>query len=59
MIITKEVEIKIPEKLTSEYIEKELKAKGYDVLRWAITGYKENYYILSIAIVINDNAKKN
>jgi len=52
MITTKEVKIKIPKKLTSEYVENELAGMGLDVLRWAITGYDEKYYTVSAAVVI-------
>lgn len=51
MITTKEVKIKIAEDFTSEYIEKSLKIMGYDVLRWAITGLDEGYFILNISFV--------
>ncbi len=51
MITTKTVKIEIPENLSGCYIEEQLKLKGYDVLRWAITGYEENNYILDVAVV--------
>ena len=51
MILSKEIKIKIPPEFTSEYIEKELKAQGYDVLRWAITDYDDENYTLSISYV--------
>ena len=51
MITTKTLKIEIPENLSSHYIEQQLKMKGYDVLRWAITGYEENNYILDVAVV--------
>ena len=51
MITTKEVRIKIPDELTSEYIETELKNMGFDVLRWAITDFDEKYYTLDLAVV--------
>ncbi len=51
MIATKEVKIKIPENFTSAYIETELKNMGFDVLRWAITEYFEDYCKLNIAVV--------
>ena len=51
MITTKTIKIEIPKNLSSKYIEEQLKQKGYDVLRWAITGYEENNYIIDIAIV--------
>ena len=51
MITTKEFKIKIPEKFTSAYMEKELANTGYDVLRWAITGCCEDYYIVNAAVI--------
>lgn len=51
MITTKTVKIEIPEEVSSKYVDEQLKSMGYDVLRWAITGYEENNYILDIAIV--------
>ncbi len=51
MITTKTIKIKIPKEFTSEYIENELKSAGYDVLRWAITNYDEEFYTLDVAIV--------
>lgn len=51
MITTKTVKIKISEDVSSKYIEEQLKLKGYDVLRWAITGYEDCNYILDIAVV--------
>lgn len=51
MITTKTVKIEIPKEFTSEYIENNLKSQGYDVLRWAITGYDERFYTLDIAVV--------
>lgn len=52
MITTNEVKIKKNEKFTSEYIEKELKNSGYDVIRWAITGCDNDHYTVSIANII-------
>ena len=52
MIINKEVKIKIPDEFTSEYIEQELKNMGYDVLRWAITDFDNEYYTVNIAVVM-------
>ena len=51
MITNKEVKIKIPAKLTSNYIENELKNMGFDVLRWAITESDSEYYSVNIAVV--------
>ncbi len=51
MIATEEVKVRIPKVFTSEYIENELKEMGYDVLRWAITNYDDNFYTISIAFV--------
>ncbi len=51
MITTKEVKIKIPDELTSEYVESELKKMNLDVLRWAITDFDKNYYTLNLAVV--------
>lgn len=53
MITTKEIKLKISGEVTSEYIENELKKQGLDVLRWAITGYNDNYYILNLAVVVD------
>ena len=52
MITTKEVQIKIIDNLSSEYIEKEIKKMGYDVLRWAITNVDDDFYTLNIAISV-------
>lgn len=60
MIISKDVKIKIPSELSSEYIENELKNLGFDiqnVLKWAITDYDNTYYTINIAIVINNTQK--
>lgn len=51
MITTKEVKIKRCDKLTSKYIETQLKNKGLDVLRWAITAYDDEFYTLNLAVV--------
>ncbi len=51
MITSKEVKIKIPEKLTGKYIETELMNMGLDVLRWAIVNYDKDYYIVNVSIV--------
>ena len=51
MITTKTVRIEIVENLSSGYIEEQLKMKGYDVLRWAITDYDNKFYTLDIAVV--------
>ena len=51
MITTKTVKLDIRENISSKYIEEQLKLKGYDVLRWAITGYEENNFILDVAVV--------
>ena len=51
MITTKEVKIKRCDKLTSEYVETQLKNMGFDVLRWAITAYDDEFYILNLAVV--------
>ena len=51
MITSKEIKIKIPQNLTSEYIENELRSRGMDVLRWAITDFDEEYYTLNLAVV--------
>lgn len=53
MITTKEVKIKIPEEFTSEYIETNLKNMGFDVLKWAITGYTEQDYIINVSVYEN------
>ncbi len=49
MIVTKE--IKISKKCNIDYIESELKKRGYDVLRWAITGYDTENYTVNIAVL--------
>lgn len=49
MIESKDIKIKKTDDLSSDYIETELKNKGYDVLRWAITGYDDENYIINIA----------
>ncbi len=51
MIKTREVKVKMPEELTSKYIEDELKNMGLDVLRWAITDFDKEFYTLNLAIV--------
>ena len=51
MITTKTVKIEIPEEVSSKYVDEQLISMGYDVFRWAITGYEGNNYILDIAIV--------
>ena len=51
MITNKEVKVKIPKELTSEYIETELAKMGLDVLRWAITDYDTEFYTINAAIV--------
>ena len=51
MITTKEIKIKVPEKLTSEYIENEFTSMNLNVLRWAITGFNDEFYTLSVAVV--------
>jgi hypothetical protein len=51
MISTVEVKIKKVDDLSSIYIENELKKMGYDFLRWAITSYDKENYILNVAIV--------
>ena len=52
MITTKEVKIKRQSDFTSEYIEFELKKMGLDTLRWAITDFDDEFYILDVAIVV-------
>lgn len=51
MILTKEVEIKKTENLSSEYIDSELNSLNLNVLKWAIVEVKENSYILNLAII--------
>lgn len=51
MITTKTIKIKMPNNVSSKYIEEQLKINGYDVLRWAITGIEENNYILDVAVI--------
>ena len=51
MITAKEVKIRKNTEFTSYYIENELKKLGFDVLRWAITAYDDEYYTVSIAVV--------
>jgi|GEM_PF-5748641 len=52
MITSKDVKIKIPDKLTSAYIENELKNMGLDVIRWAVTGIDGGYYIVNASIIV-------
>ncbi len=51
MITTKEIKIKRNIELTSEGIEEELKNRGLDVLRWAITEADDEFYTVNIAII--------
>lgn len=51
MIITKETKIEITNDITSDHIENLLKLMNYDVLKWAITGVNDNFYILNIAVI--------
>lgn len=51
MILTDEVKIKTIKNLSSEYIETELKKMGFDVLRWAIVSYDDDFYYLNISYV--------
>ena len=51
MIVTKEVKIRKIDKLTSEYIEKELKKLNLDILCWSIIDFDKENYILNLAIV--------
>lgn len=51
MITTIEVKIKRDEEFSSRYIEEELKKKGLDVLRWAVTGVEGDSFIINAAIV--------
>ena len=50
MISSKKIKIRKVEALNSEYIENELTKLGLDVIRWVITDYNEEYYILNIAV---------
>ena len=52
MITTKLVKIKKNIELKSEYIESFFKTEGLDILRWAITDSDDNFFYLSIAVVI-------
>ena len=49
MILTAEVKIKSIKNLSSEYIEMQLRNMSFDVLRWAIVSYDDDFYILSIS----------
>lgn len=51
MIYTKEIKIKIPENLTVEYVENELKKLNKDILHWAIVGSDEDEYTVQFSIV--------
>lgn len=51
MITTKEVKVKIPEKLTSEYIESELLNIQQDILHWAITGCDDKFYTINLSVI--------
>lgn len=53
MITTKEIRIKRCFDLTSEYVENTLNQMGFDVLRWAITDYDDDTFLVNIAIVEN------
>ncbi len=51
MILTAEVKIKSIKNLSSEYIEMQLRNMGFDVLRWAIVSYDDDFYNLNISYV--------
>ena len=51
MIESKDIKIRKTENLTSDYIETELKKQGYDALRWAITGYDDENFIINVSYV--------
>ena len=53
MISSKDVKIKSTNDFTSKYIENELQNMGYDVLKWAITDFDGENYIVNIAYVEN------
>ena len=53
MITTKPVKIKKSKELKSEYIESFFKTEGLDMLRWAITDSDDDFFYLSIAIVLD------
>lgn len=51
-IISKEVEIAKPLKLTSEYVDTELQKLGFDVLHWAILDAEGDILLLNAACVV-------
>ena len=48
-ILSKDVKISKPEKISSEYIENALKSMGIDPLRWAITAENDENLTVSVS----------
>lgn len=46
-ILSKDVQLKKPEKICSEYVENRLKELGIDPLRWAITAQDGEFLTVS------------
>ena len=51
MITSKEIRIKKTEEFSSEYVNAQLKDLGFDVLRWAITDFDDEFYTINLALV--------
>ncbi len=52
VILSKDVEIPKPEKISSKYVENALKSMGIDPLRWAVTA--ENGENLNVSVSFCD-----
>ena len=50
MLSTKEIKIKIPNEITSEYIENELLNMGFNVIYWSITDCNDDIYTLNVSV---------
>ena len=48
-ILSTDIEIPKPEKISSDYIENALKLKGIDPLRWAITAQNKENLTVSVS----------
>lgn len=51
-ILSKDIKIPKPDKISSEYVENVLKQQGIDPLRWAITAHDENFFNVSVSYCI-------
>lgn len=49
MILSKDIKLKLNKPITNQAIESELEAKGYNVLRWAITETNGDEYTVRIS----------